>query len=219
MSSHHIVRDGQEPALIIANGQSCSTELLSQLLEWSPYTVVLDGALNRVADLAIHFDVVLGDFDSVAEKLMDNLPQKFEKVYTPNQDKTDLEKALEWLIDKKYTAANVVWGTGRRSDHHFHNMSAIAFYSAQIDAVMVDDHSRIFALKNSFQKKYPIGTILSLLPIGEVKNITTQNLQFPLNKENLSLPKRLGTSNCVNGNGMVKIEFETGHLLLIESND
>lgn len=36
MSSHHIVRDDQEPALIIANGAACSSELLGQLLEWSP---------------------------------------------------------------------------------------------------------------------------------------------------------------------------------------
>ena len=33
MSSHHIVRDDQEPALIIANGASCSEELLGQLLD------------------------------------------------------------------------------------------------------------------------------------------------------------------------------------------
>ena len=32
MSSHHIVRDDQEPALIIANGAACSDELLGQLL-------------------------------------------------------------------------------------------------------------------------------------------------------------------------------------------
>ena len=40
MSSHHIVRDDQEPALIIANGASCSNELLGQLLEWSPIVIV-----------------------------------------------------------------------------------------------------------------------------------------------------------------------------------
>ena len=39
MSSHHIVRDDQEPALIITNGASCSEEeLIGQLLEWSPFS-------------------------------------------------------------------------------------------------------------------------------------------------------------------------------------
>ena len=46
MSSHHVVRDLQEPALIIANGEACSETLLGELLEWSPYVVVLDGAIR-----------------------------------------------------------------------------------------------------------------------------------------------------------------------------
>ena len=55
MSSHHIIRDKQEPALIIANGEECSMDLLEQLLEWSPTVVVLDGAIQRVIDLGIKF--------------------------------------------------------------------------------------------------------------------------------------------------------------------
>ena len=63
MSSHHIVRDDQEPALIIANGASCNNELLGQLLEWSPLIIVLDSAIERVIELNIKVDVLLGDFD------------------------------------------------------------------------------------------------------------------------------------------------------------
>ena len=46
MSSHHIVRDDQEPALIIANGAACSSELVGQLLEWSPLVIVLVSAIE-----------------------------------------------------------------------------------------------------------------------------------------------------------------------------
>ena len=63
MSSHHIIRDKQEPALIIANGEECTMDLLEQLLEWSPTVVVLDGAIERVISLGIKVDVWLGDFD------------------------------------------------------------------------------------------------------------------------------------------------------------
>jgi thiamine pyrophosphokinase len=63
MSSHHIVKEKQEPALIIANGEACSEELLGQLLEWSPFIVVLDQAIYRVLDLGIKVDVWMGDFD------------------------------------------------------------------------------------------------------------------------------------------------------------
>ena len=63
MSSHHIVRDDQEPALIIANGAACSDELMGQLLEWSPLVIVLDTAIERVIPLNIKVDVLLGDFE------------------------------------------------------------------------------------------------------------------------------------------------------------
>ena len=101
MSSHHIVRDDQEPALIIANGAACSQELLGQLLEWSPYIIVLDSAMKRVTELGIKVDVLLGDFDGDfnPEKYKD-MQYPLEIVYTPDQDKTDLEKAFDYLIEK-----------------------------------------------------------------------------------------------------------------------
>ena len=99
MSSHHIVREGQEPALIIANGQACSMDLLNQLLEWSPFIVVLDGALSRVLELGIKFDVALGDFDGLnIDTLRDQIPPDTAIEFTPDQNKTDLEKGIEYLI-------------------------------------------------------------------------------------------------------------------------
>ena len=56
MSSHHIVRDNQEPALIIANGADCGDALLQQLMEWSPYVLALDGAVHRLLERNIRFD-------------------------------------------------------------------------------------------------------------------------------------------------------------------
>ena len=72
MSSHHIVRDDQEPALIIANGAACQPEFLGQLLEWSPLVVVLDAAMERVMELDIKVDVLLGDVDADFE------PEKYQ---------------------------------------------------------------------------------------------------------------------------------------------
>ncbi len=92
MSSHHIIRDGQEPALIIANGESCSQNLLDQLLEWSPVVMVLDGAIDRVIPLGIKIDMLVGDFDrdSNPEKILE-FQHQVEIIHTPDQDKTDLE--------------------------------------------------------------------------------------------------------------------------------
>lgn len=218
MSSHHIVRDDQEPALIIANGAECSNELLGQLLEWSPMVIVLDSAMERVVDLGIKVDVLLGDFDGdFNPEIYKEKQFPLEIIHAPNQDKTDLEKAFDYLIEKGHMAVNVIWATGRRIDHTLHNLTISANYQNQLKIVFWDDYSKAFLLPKKYQKWYTKDTILSLIPIGTVENITTENLFYPLQKENLKLGYRTGSSNHVANDGIVSIEFEKGDLILIES--
>ena len=217
MSSHHIVRDDQEPALIIANGDACSAELLGQLLEWSPLVIVLDSAIERVLKLDIKVDVLLGDFDRGFDTNYYKEQQyPLEIVHTPHQDKTDLEKAFDYLIEKGHRAANVIWATGKRADHTITNLTNIVAYRNLLKVVLLDDHSKVFLLQNQFEKWYTANTILSLIPIGKVTGITTQNLFYSLHNEELIIGYRTGSSNHVIEDGLVKISHETGDLLLME---
>ena len=220
MSSHHIVRDDQEPALIIANGQSCSQELLGQLLEWSPLVVVLDSAMERVMQLDLKVDVLLGDFDRNFD------PEKYrtsqfpiEIIHATDQNKTDLEKAFDYLIARNIPAVNVIWATGFRADHTISNLTSIAQYRDLLKIVMLDDHSKIFLLPRIFQKWYMANTIISLIPIGEATGISTKNLHYPLKNDNLRLGYKNGNSNHASKDGVVHIEHFAGDLLLMECLD
>lgn len=217
MSSHHIVRDDQEPALIIANGAACSQELMGELLEWSPRIIALDSAIERVADLGIKVDVVLGDFDRDFDPQF-YLEKQYplEIIHAPDQDKTDLEKAFEYLIEKGHKAVNVIWATGKRADHTLTNMTTIVQYRNQLKIVVLDDHSKVFLLPNKFNKWYTAKTTLSLIPVGKVSGISTQNLMYALHNETLELGYRTGTSNQVLADGIVTIEHQSGDLLLME---
>jgi len=220
MSSHHIVREGQEPALIIANGASCSNTLTEQLLEWSPFIVVLDGALDRVLDMGIKFDVVLGDFDHQSlDSVRDRIPPDTLIEYVPNQDKTDLEKGIEYLIDRKFTAVNIIWATGRRSDHYMNNIGILGRYNHQIDQVMLDYHSKIYPIKSGFKKHFVKGENVSLIPLNKVENIRTSNLQWNLNGHTLEFPYHTSSSNKVVETGLISIEFDKGIVLMMECFD
>ena len=218
MSSHHIVRDDQEPALIIANGLACNTELLGQLLEWSPLVIVLDAAIERVLDLGIKVDVLLGDFDrNFDTQFYKENHYPIEIIHVPDQNKTDLEKAFDYLIQKGHKAANVIWATGRRSDHTLNNFSTLASYRNMLKIVLFDDYSKVFLLPNSFKKWYPKNAIISLIPLGKVENIRTKNLFYELQNEDLELGFRTSSSNHVTEDGVITITHEKGNLLLIES--
>jgi thiamine pyrophosphokinase len=193
---------------------------MGQLLEWSPVVMVLDGAIHRVLELGIKLDIVLGDFDQAEnwDELLAN-QQPVEVVHTPDQNKTDLEKGLDFLIAKGHKAVNILWATGKRADHHINNLSTIAKYKDQITIVMLDDHSRIFNLPNQFTKWYPANQNISLIPLGSVFGLNTKGLVYNLNNEDLHLGIRTSSSNKTEADGLIEIKFDCGNLLLMECND
>jgi len=215
MSSHHYVKEGQEPALIIANGEMCSYDLLVSIMEWCPFVVVLDGAYARVVNLQITADVVIGDFDSI-EGLPENLTIQF--IHIADQETTDLEKALAFLINKGYSDINIVWATGKRLDHTLNNFAIMGKYPEH-KIVIYDDHSKAFVLPKSFSKIYNAGDKISLIPINQADGITTSNLMYTLDNEKLEYGNRSGTSNQVIVTGDVTIRYTSGVLALIESID
>ena len=224
MSSHHVVRDKQEPALIIANGEACSQKLLNELLEWSPYVVVLDGAIHRVLDLNIKLDVLLGDFDrnEISISTVRAHQDSVEIVHTPDQDKTDLEKAIDFLIERGHRAVNILWATGRRADHTIGNITNVVRFRNKITITILDDYSTIYLLPKSpevFQKWYSKGTPISLIPVGDVSGLTTENLVYNLKDDKLSLGYRISSSNEVLEDGIVKISYQNGDLIMMECLD
>lgn len=221
MSSHHIVRDNQEPALIIANGADCGDDLLQQLMEWSPYVLALDGAVHRLLERNIRFDAWLGDFDSGAgvDEMALSKMGDIQRIWAEDQDKTDLEKGIEFLISKGNVAANIIWGTGRRADHTINNMATLWRYHDQMTLSLLDDHSRVYPLNRQFKKWYPAGTAISLIPVGYASGINSSNLEYSLLNHRLELPHSTGSSNRVLEDGFVEITYAEGHLLMMECFD
>jgi hypothetical protein len=77
MSSHHFVREGQEPALLILDPLSYADA--EGLLEWAPLVVVVESALDEVLLWGIKVDVVIAHENRIAElttQLVDQAPLK-----------------------------------------------------------------------------------------------------------------------------------------------
>jgi hypothetical protein len=80
MSSHHIIRDDQEPALLILEADSSSKEIIGQWLEWSPSVMVTEKSIHLALALEIKIDVMLcpeQQVQSYTELLASQLPIRF----------------------------------------------------------------------------------------------------------------------------------------------
>ena len=74
-------------------------------------------------------------------------------------------------------------------------------------------------MPKTYEKWYPKGTPISLIPVGVALGISTQNLKYSLDNESLTIGYRSGSSNEVEQDGIVRITYQEGDLLMMECSD
>ena len=117
-------------------------------------------------ELGIKVDVLIGDFDRNFDyNRYKDLQYPIDIVKVENQDSYDMDKAIDYLINRNIPSANIIWATGKRMDHTLTNITNMARYQDRIKLVMLDDYSKIFPLPQKFTKWYPAQTIISLIPV------------------------------------------------------
>ncbi len=210
-------------AIIIGNGDLDILKNSNQYLDTESYILVLDSAITKI-DIYTKLvpQAVLGDFDRNFD------PNEYVKKYpnlkiilTPDQEKTDFEKGIEYLIEEGFTHIIGLGLTGKRMDHTFNNISSLAKYNSKVDIKIIDKYSTIYCIDENYNYKkfFTEDTIISLLPIGKVEGITTKNLAYNLTNEPLELGIRTGSSNFVEGNNQVEIKITKGKLIVMECKD
>ncbi|MGO3240810.1 MAG: hypothetical protein ACTIKD_10155 [Sphingobacteriaceae bacterium] len=66
MSSHHIIRDNQEPAVFLGELDGISDNLLGQILEWSPTVICLDKSMEALEAQGIKVNVLIRAVDQTS---------------------------------------------------------------------------------------------------------------------------------------------------------
>jgi hypothetical protein len=106
MSSHHFVKEGQEPAILIID--PIAHELIEPLLEWAPLVMVYDHSLDRVLDSGIKIDVVIA-INRKAEDLIDILKDQMPvKIVSCLPGENPLEKSIQFLKESQQAALNII---------------------------------------------------------------------------------------------------------------
>jgi len=147
MSSHHIVREKQEPALLILGLDNFPDELLGQLLEWSPTVIVTAETAERMNAYGIKIDWII---DNGADT---NL-QSDVKLLPAGTDSAT-EAALKYLITHNYPAVNIITDDLQLKDY--------LFFTDKINMVIFHGNQKIYAVNSGFSKWKPAGDVIELL--------------------------------------------------------
>ncbi|AHM61075.1 hypothetical protein D770_14105 [Flammeovirgaceae bacterium 311] len=107
MSSHHIVRDEQEPTLLLWQAGQLSFEQAGQLLEWSPRVVVHQPALNEALAWGIKLDAICTPPDAITAAVAAvEHQQPVDVLSLPGDDA--LQAVLQWLRDKQQASLYLI---------------------------------------------------------------------------------------------------------------
>jgi hypothetical protein len=145
MSSHHFVKEGQEPALLIMD--ALGLPLIEPLLEWAPQVMVFENALNQVLDWGIKIDVVIakpGSGEDLAPKLASQAPVK---ILSGNPGE-DISLALYFLISTRQKAVSIVTAN---ADALFNKLDS---FLPQLGITLLTDNVKWSCIASGSYKKW-----------------------------------------------------------------
>lgn len=161
MSSHHIVREKQEPALLVLNLAHFDDELLGQLLEWSPTLIATTNAAEAIASQGIKVDMLVANE-------VDPLLQSDIKLI-PTNGQLPVDATLHFLTGNGYAAANII------TDEF--NPDTYQPYIALINLVIFNRDKKIFSVSSGFTKWKPAGETIEILSnIGDIQTAGLEHI-------------------------------------------
>ena len=179
--------------LIIANGQAPKKHLLQNLTKKANCIIAADGGSNICYSHNIYPDYIIGDFDSIDNKLKKHF-RDAEFIYRPDQDEHDLLKALKFCETLKPKTVVVTATFGKRIDHTLSNLFILQKQKFKFSIEFIADYGKVFIITKKSNLKLPISHPISLISFAPVFGITLKGFKYPLNNKNF--PKGFnGVSN------------------------
>ena len=173
-----------------------------------------DGAFHYLKEKNFSLDkldFISGDFDSHSGIDENIYHEKF--IFTPDQNFTDFQKALDILKNNDVKKVDVYGGSGGEQDHFLGNLHVAFLFKDLMEITFYDEFSSYFFIPKDFEINNVEGKMVSLLPFPKVENLVTDGLNWELKNEDLEITKRIGTRNFAT-KSTVKISYSDGDLLV-----
>lgn len=166
---------------VILNGQMPTDDAIINQITNSDYIIAVDGSANKLFDLEIIPDVIIGDLDS-----LQNISNKnIELVKTPNQNKTDFRKTLEWCIEKNILNISIFGISGESEDHFLGNYYTLSDFGEKISWKAFTDFSVISPCIGNKKFESFKGQKVSLFCMKGSSIVNSENLEYPLQSYHL----------------------------------
>jgi thiamine pyrophosphokinase len=190
-------------AIIFANGEITNAAALSRILRPDDFLAAANGGSRHLAKLKLTPHLLVGDLDSLpleARRFLD-LPDLEIALHPVRKDETDLELALDWILQHGCRQIRIAGAVGGRMDHALGNLFLLTDPEFDDIDIRLDDGTvEAAVVRRKAEFAGTPGDLLSLLPLGSAATgVTTSGLEYPLDRETLLPYRTRGISNVFTG--------------------
>ncbi len=207
-------------AVIFVNGEIADYDAAARWLRSDDYLVAADGGARHMEALGLMPDVIVGDLDSIDERLLARFQEEGAAVerHPVAKDATDLELAIARAVTDGATEILLVGALGGRLDQTLANLLILAQQNWNVPLAVAegDQLARVLRGPQQLTLTGPTGGYVSAVALSEeVTGVSYQGLEYPLANATLRLGSTRGVSNTL-ATSPAQISIDKGILLVIQ---
>jgi len=187
--------------IIFANGLLADPAAARAAIGPGDRLIAADGGLHHLRALGLWPHVLIGDLDSVTPDEATDAQAAGAQVrrFSPRKDQTDLELAVRLALDEGAHDVLIFGALGARWDQTLANLLLLAhpdFRGARIR--LIDGVQVITIIQDRAVIEGQPGDTVSLISLqGDADGVTTDGLEYPLQRGRLAFGSTLGVSNVL----------------------
>lgn len=188
------------------------------------YIIAADSGLKYIDELGLVPDMILGDYDSVEDGLLDKYKSTDIKTYPREKDYTDTHIAIINALKAGASDIYILGATGTRMDHTFTNICNMkAALDCDVPCFIYDKHNKVYLVNDNMGEvklaKYgQYGEYVSIVPLSEEAVISLSGFKYTLDNYVLHQGLSICQSNEIKENEAV-INIKKGLVIVFETKD
>lgn len=202
--------------LLIANGKALSSHRLKALAQ-DKLILVLDGAYQEAKKAGIPIDILLGDFDSISANDLSHARQNITVIDAPDQNKTDLEKGLDYIEQFNPNSIHICSALEGRLQHSIYNLRLLKKYHRMNRSLILLSEKEVirYYQNTDIIISGKINDCVALLGFPEA-SITTSGLKYNVSQYLLEFEMNSSISNAL-AESRAEIKIKGAILVIHES--
>ncbi len=202
---------GARQIALIANGAIHDYPFITRLLRTYERYIAVDGGLIHCHQMHIRPHLIIGDFDSIPAELLHLYEDVPLEKHSVDKDQSDMELAI--VAGKIPTAEKIgMFGAlEKRTDHTLGNLHLMCRDPHIL--TIETERETLFAIPKHSKRIVACqpGQTVSLIPLGDVTNVTTRGLKWELTAATLNCSWMSLSNVCLENT--FEITIGQGHLI------